>query len=106
MEAALSPCRVSDFFAVPAIHTPKGTQYHTFAYHLVSSTGRCAQRTASLLKPSPFLPWPPFLPSPGAAAFTYCRTWELEAQLTHAPRAAIHEALLRPHTFMGGPEQE
>lgn len=24
----------------------------------------------------------------------------------YAPRAAVHEALLRPHTFLGGAEQE
>ena len=42
----------------------------------------------------------------GACAFSFGRTWELEAQLMHAPRAAVHEALLRPHTFLEGPEQE
>ena len=43
---------------------------------------------------------------PGCRAFAYSRTWELEGMLTMAPRAAVHEALLRPHVFLGGPEQD
>ncbi|KAG1674970.1 hypothetical protein FOA52_014765 [Chlamydomonas sp. UWO 241] len=42
---------------------------------------------------------------PGSATFAYSDpVHSMEAALAFAPRAAVHEALLRPHTFLGGEE--
>ncbi|GAX84267.1 hypothetical protein CEUSTIGMA_g11690.t1 [Chlamydomonas eustigma] len=58
-----------------------------------------ASTLPKLLSASPFS-------KQGARSFLYSGIWELESQLTYSPRAAVHEALLRPHTFMLGPEQD